>query len=210
MNYATFAFSDAIKKLQEINGSRNSYARMEQAQYIDGLTSYEEDFIRQRDHFYMASIGENGYPYIQHRGGPRGFIVVLDKHTLGIVDFSGNKQYISVGNVQANPHVALFLVDYPAKARLKMYADIRIVELKDDPELFKRLDPAGYKHQPERMMLFDIKAYDWNCPQHITPRYTVEEIEQAFRERNDYVKQLETELARLRQKLHDDTDRQPQ
>lgn len=146
----------------------------------------------------MATIGENGFPYMQHRGGPKGFIKVLDSHTLGIVDFSGNKQYISVGNVATNPRVSLFLMDYPRKARLKLYAEIRIVEIADDPDLFDLLDPNDYKHKPERMMVFTVKAYDWNCPQHITPRYTMEDIEMAFADRNAYVRKLEMEVELLR------------
>jgi predicted pyridoxine 5'-phosphate oxidase superfamily flavin-nucleotide-binding protein len=198
MNYAKMAFTDAIKALQEINGSRASYARVEKNSYTDGFTDAEEDFISDRDSFYMATLGKDGYPYIQHRGGPKGFIKVLDFHTLGLVDFSGNKQYISVGNAVTNQKVSLFLMDYPRKARLKLYAEIRIVEISDDPPLFEMLDPAGYKHKAERMMIFDVKAYDWNCPQHITPRYTMQDIEIAFSERNAYVRELEKEVELLR------------
>jgi predicted pyridoxine 5'-phosphate oxidase superfamily flavin-nucleotide-binding protein len=180
MNYAKFAFTDAIKALQAQNGSRKGYERMEKLQVADGLTANEIAFIEDRDSVYLASFGENGYPYIQHRGGPKGFVKVLDDHTIGMVDFSGNKQYISVGNIQTNPKVSLIMVDYPQRARLKLYADVRIVALESHPELFKRLDPIDYKHRPERMLIFEVKAYDWNCPQHITPRYTLEDIEMAF------------------------------
>jgi predicted pyridoxine 5'-phosphate oxidase superfamily flavin-nucleotide-binding protein len=198
MNYAKMAFTDAVKVLQENNGSRASYARIEKNSYTDGFSEAEEEFISDRDSFYMATIGENGFPYIQHRGGPKGFIKVMDSHTLGLVDFSGNKQYISVGNVATNQKVSLFMMDYPRKARLKLYAEIRIVEITDDPHLFEVLDPNAYKHKAERMMVFDIKAYDWNCPQHITPRYTLEDIEIAFSGRNAYVKELESEVELLR------------
>jgi hypothetical protein len=198
MNYAKLAFTDAIKALQEVNGSRKTYERVEKSKVVDGLTENEIIFLADRDSFYMASFGENGYPYIQHRGGPKGFIHVLDPHAIGIVDFSGNKQYISVGNVQTNPHVSLILVSYPQKARLKIYADVRIVQIEDDPALFERLDPAGYPHRPERMLVFDIKAYDWNCPQHITPRYTLEEIQEAFAPQQAYLEGLEAEVEGLR------------
>ncbi len=203
MNFAKFAFTDGIKALQEQYGSRDAYARMEDRTDIEGLTEAEADFIESRDSFYMASIGENGYPYIQHRGGPAGFIKVINSNTLGVVDFKGNKQYISVGNVLAHHQVSLFLMDYPHKTRLKIYADARIIELADEPALFKLLDPADYKHTPERMILFDVKAFDWNCPQHITPRYTEDEIKRAFAPQNEYVLKLEYELEKLKKQLAD-------
>ena len=133
MNYARLAFTDAVKVLQETNGSRRSYERAEKHQVVDGLDANEIMFIADQDHFFMASFGENGYPYIQHRGGPRGFLKVIDPKTLAFVDFTGNKQYISVGNTQTNPNVALIMVSYPQRARLKVYAKIRVVELADDP-----------------------------------------------------------------------------
>ena len=201
MNYPQFAFTDAIKELQEDYGSRSAYERAEKHQVVDGLTDNEVQFIGDRDSFYMASYGENGYPYIQHRGGPAGFVKVIDKYTIGFVDFTGNKQYISVGNIATQPHVALIMVSYPHRARLKIYADARIVQREQDPALFKLLDPADYKHRPERMILFDIKAYDWNCPQHITPRYTVDEIAEAFAPQRDYIKQLEEEVKMLKEQL---------
>ena len=198
MNYEQIAFTDSVKKLQEMNGSRTAYERMENGYHEDGLTESVEQFISSRDSFYMASISQTGYPYIQHRGGPKGFIKVLDDSTLGLVDFSGNKQYISVGNASDNAKVSLILMDYPQRARLKLFADIKIAEISENPELFKQLDPAGYKHKAERMLLFSVKGYSWNCPQHITPRYTLEEIEAAFAERNGYIKSLEEEIKRLR------------
>jgi predicted pyridoxine 5'-phosphate oxidase superfamily flavin-nucleotide-binding protein len=201
MNYPQLAFTDAIKELQEDYGSRQAYERAEKHQVVDGLTDNEIQFIGDRDSFYLASYGENGYPYIQHRGGPAGFVKVIDKHTIGFVDFTGNKQYISVGNIATQSHVALIMVSYPHRARLKIYADARIVQREQDKELFKLLDPADYKHRPERMILFDIKAYDWNCPQHITPRYTVDEITEAFAPQRDYIKQLEEEVKLLKEQL---------
>ncbi|TFF35363.1 pyridoxamine 5'-phosphate oxidase family protein [Mucilaginibacter psychrotolerans] len=203
MNFAKFAFTDGIKALQEQNGSRQSYARMEALTDTDGLTESEIEFIESRNSFYMASIGENGYPYIQHRGGPVGFIKVINAGTIGLVDYRGNKQFISLGNLLVHQQVALFLMDYPHRTRLKIYADARIVDMKDDPALFNLLDPADYKHTPERMFLFDVKAFDWNCPQHITPRYTEEEIKRAFAPQNDYVLKLEYELENLKKQLAD-------
>lgn len=198
MNYEKIAFTDAVKNLQEEHGSRAAYARMEQGDHEDGFTEDEINFIATRDSFYMASISETGYPYIQHRGGPKGFIKVINDHTLGLVDFSGNRQYISVGNAVNNNKVSLFMMDYPRRARLKLYAELRVVEIDDNPELFRQLDPADYKHKAERMLLFEVKGYNWNCPQHITPRYTLAEIEAAFAERNGYVQSLEEEVKHLR------------
>ena len=175
---------------------------MEDRSNVDGLSAAEQEFIEDKDSFYMSSIGTNGFPYIQHRGGPKGFIKVLDEKTLGVVDFSGNKQYITVGNVATNNKVALFIMDYPRQARLKLYAEIRIVELSENKALFDLIDPTAYKHKAERMMLFDIKAFDWNCPQHITPRYTLADIELALENRNAYVKGLEEEVIRLREQVN--------
>lgn len=200
-NFATIAFTDPVKALQEKNGSRASYARMEQKTWVDGLTENEMAFISQRDSFYLASTGENGYPYIQHRGGPPGFVKVLDAKRIGFIDFRGNMQYISVGNISSNDKVALIMVDYPARARLKIYARAEIVELKDDPELLAALDLGDYAFRPERMMVLHIEAYDWNCPQHITPRYTIDEIEAAFAGQRKQIASLQEEIKTLKQAL---------
>jgi uncharacterized protein len=200
-NFATLAFTDEVKAMQEKYGSRSSYARMERDTYVDGLTENEIDFIAQRDSFYMASFGENNFPYIQHRGGPKGFVKVLDAKRIGFIDFKGNMQYISVGNIATNNNVALIMVDYPSRARLKILARAEIVELKDDPALYNLLDLSKYKFKPERMMVLHVEAYDWNCPQHITPRYTVEDIETAFAGQRDHIAKLEAEVKTLKQKL---------
>src|SRR5664279_3053491 len=193
-NYAELAFTDAVKKMQERLGSRSGYARMEKDSYVDGLTENEIDFIGQRDSFYMATISENGYPYIQHRGGPKGFVKVLDPKRIGFIDFRGNMQYVSVGNIATNNNVSLIMVDYPARARLKILAKAHVVELKDDPALYDLLDLDDYKFKPERMMVLDIEAYDWNCPQHITPRYTVEDIKEIFTSQLEHIAELEAQI----------------
>lgn len=200
-NFASIAFSNEVKALQEKQGSRTSYARMERDVYQDGLTENEVTFISQRDSFYMASAGESGFPYIQHRGGPKGFIKVLDAKRIGFIDFKGNMQYISAGNMATNNKVALIMVDYPSRTRLKIYAIAEIVELKDDAELYHLLDLSEYKFRPERMMVLHIEAYDWNCPQHITARYTVDEIEEVIAAQKNYTSKLEAEIKSLRQKL---------
>lgn len=200
-NFASLAFTDAVKEMQEKMGSRKSYARMERETYVDGLTENEIDFIAQCDSFYMASIGENGFPYIQHRGGPKGFIKVLDTKRIGFIDFKGNMQYISLGNIATNKNVALIMVDYPTRTRLKILAKAEIVELKYDESLYKSLDLGEYEFRPERMMVFHIEAYDWNCPQHITPRYTVEDIEAAFAPQRNQIITLQNEVKELKAKL---------
>ncbi|MDR6761981.1 putative pyridoxine 5'-phosphate oxidase superfamily flavin-nucleotide-binding protein [Flavobacterium sp. 2755] len=201
MNYGQLAFTDTIKKMQEEAGSRSAYDRMEKMSVVDGLTENEINFINDRDSFYMASFGENEYPYIQHRGGPAGFIKVIDDKTIGIVDFSGNRQYISTGNISKNEKVALIMVSYPQRARLKLYAKAKIVNLEENKDLYDLLKPEDYKFRPERMMVFEIQAYDWNCPQHITPRYTTEEIEQALLPQKKYISDLENRVKELELEL---------
>jgi predicted pyridoxine 5'-phosphate oxidase superfamily flavin-nucleotide-binding protein len=197
-NFAEIAFTNAVKQLQEKHGSRKSYERMEKFSVTDGLTNSEMTFIEQRDSFYLSTIGVNEFPYIQHRGGPKGFLKVIDSNRLGFVDFIGNKQYVSVGNMATNNKVSLIMVDYPSRTRLKIFAKSEIIELKDNPTLYKSLDLEGYKFRPDRMMIFHIEAYDWNCPQHITPRYTVKEIEEAFLPQLKYIAKLEEQIKGLR------------
>jgi predicted pyridoxine 5'-phosphate oxidase superfamily flavin-nucleotide-binding protein len=197
MNYQELAFSDAIKEIQEKKGSRTSYARMEKMSYTDGLTESEMGFIEGQDSFYMASYGENEYPYIQHRGGPAGFVKIIDANTIGIVDFVGNRQYISVGNISKNPKVAIIMVSYPQKARLKIYAEAQILDVESNPDLYEKLKPQDYKFKPEQMMIFNVKAYDWNCPQHITPRFTVEQIKEVFDLQKNRIADLEQQIKDL-------------
>ncbi len=201
MNYAQIAFTEAVQQLQTRFGSRSSYARMEAQRETDGLGEQEWQFIAGRDHFFMATVGENGFPYLQHRGGPKGFLKVIDQTTLGFIDFKGNMQYISVGNVATQPKVALILMDYPARARLKIYAEAEVVELDARPDLLSTLSLEDYKARPERMILLHVKAYDWNCPQHITPRYTVEEIESAFAGQRELIQRQQEEIKNLKAKL---------
>ncbi len=202
-NFAEIAFSDAAKNLQKKHGSRNSYARMEKFSVIDGLTDGEISFIENQNSFYIASTGSNDFPYIQHRGGPKGFLKVLDSKRVGFIDFSGNKQYVSVGNIATNAKVSLIMIDYPRKARLKIYAKAEIIELDKQPELYDLLDLDDYKFRPERMFILNIEAYDWNCPQHITPRYTVDEIEEALIPQQKYIAKLEQEINALKTKLNE-------
>lgn len=200
-NYETIAFSDEAKKLQEKFGSRSAYARLEKNVFYEGLTDHEIGFIMERDSFYMASMGDNGYPYIQHRGGPEGFIKVIDNRTIAFSDFRGNKQYISVGNIATNNKVALILVDYPRRTRLKLYAAAEVIELGKNAELEKLLHLESYDAKEERIIKLNIEAFSWNCPQHITPRYTLLQIEEAFSSQRDYIEILKKEMEELKNKL---------
>jgi predicted pyridoxine 5'-phosphate oxidase superfamily flavin-nucleotide-binding protein len=197
-NFAELAFSDASKELQKKYGSRNSYSRMEKFSEVNGLTDGEFSFIENQNSFYLSSIGSNGFPYIQHRGGPKGFLKVLDSKRVGFIDFTGNKQYVSIGNITTNAKVSLIMIDYPRKARLKIYATAEVVELDENPELYNSLDLKDYKFRPERMLVLNIKAYDWNCPQHITSRYTTTEIEEALIPQQKYIAKLEEEIKILK------------
>jgi predicted pyridoxine 5'-phosphate oxidase superfamily flavin-nucleotide-binding protein len=201
MNYSELAFTEAIKKLQEKLGSRLSYERMEKMSDVDGLTDYETEYIAQIDSFYIASSGENGYPYIQHRGGPKGFIRVIDKSTIGIVDFRGNRQYISTGNISLNPKVSLILLSYPLKARLKIYAEAEIVEIGEDSNFYDFMRPKDYKFKPENILIFHIKAYDWNCSQHINPKYSIEEVRELMEPQQQYISTLEQQIRELKEKI---------
>ena len=200
-NFAEIAFTDSVKKLQEQHGSRRGYERMEKFNNVEGLTMNEVTFIQNRDSFYLASIGVKEFPYVQHRGGPKGFLKVLDSKRIGFIDFVGNKQYVSVGNMATNNNVSLIMIDYPSKTRLKIFAKAEVVELKDNLELYDSLQLEDYKFRPERMLIFNIEAYDWNCPQHIIPRYTVDEINDAFSPQQEYIKSLEKEIKELKEQV---------
>jgi predicted pyridoxine 5'-phosphate oxidase superfamily flavin-nucleotide-binding protein len=200
-SFGSIAFSSASKKFQEKYGSRVAYQKMEARSVFQGLTEMEKEFIATRDSFYMASLGESGYPYIQHRGGPKGFLKVIDSQTLAFPDFSGNKQYITAGNVTTEKKVSLILMDYAAQARLKIYAKAEIVAWNDRPDLVRAVALENYAARTERIMLLKVDAYDWNCPQHITPRFTQEEIEEALAPQREYIAKLESEIRELKLKL---------
>ncbi|MES9832385.1 MAG: pyridoxamine 5'-phosphate oxidase family protein [Candidatus Thiodiazotropha sp. DIVDIV] len=175
-NFTRYAFTDSVKQAQTRYGSRNAYARVEQSGDKYRLGAQETLFIQARDSFYIATTGENGWPYVQFRGGEKGFLKVINQTTLGYADFRGNGQYISTGNIEANQKACLILMDYPNRQRLKIWAESSIIEADDDPELRKVLEAPDYPGQIERLVTFNIEAFDWNCPRHITPRYTVDEV----------------------------------
>ncbi len=179
-NFTRFAFTDSVKEVQEQHGSRHGYARMEQSGDRYVLTDNEKAFIETKDSFFMATVGENGWPYVQYRGGPTGFLKVIDNTTLGMADFRGNLQYISVGNLNATRKASLFLIDYPSRSRLKIWAESEVLDAKQDQEMLARLSMPDYDAIIEHLVIFKVQAYDWNCPQHITPRYTADEIKQGM------------------------------
>ncbi len=188
-------FSPSVKAAQEASGSRAAYARHDgTAQDADRLSEREAAFIAMRDSFYMATIGHEGWPYIQHRGGPTGFVKVLSERTFGFADFRGNRQYVSVGNLRDDNRAAFFFMDYPNQARLKVLGRVRAVDLAADPAVAKALIVPGYKATPERALVVDVEAFDWNCPQHITPRFTMEQIEPAVEALRARIAELEMEL----------------
>jgi len=192
-------FTPSVKEAQEHYGSRRHYAKSEKGREKKTMLSDAEiDFIEQRDGFYMATVGEQGQPYIQFRGGRRGFLKVLDERTLGFADFRGNLQYISIGNLKKNKKVALFLMDYANRRRLKILAEAETKDAAEVPELIEKLQDKDYEAKIERIMILHTEAFDWNCPQHITPRYTIDEIKAMVQPMNDYIEKLEKEIAELK------------
>jgi predicted pyridoxine 5'-phosphate oxidase superfamily flavin-nucleotide-binding protein len=183
--YLGIATTASVAAAQEHYGSAVQWARMGARGHADDtgqsqrLGPQELAFIAARDGFYLASVSETGWPYIQYRGGPTGFLAAVDASTLGFADFRGNRQYITTGNVRANDRVSLFLMDYAHRQRLKIFGHMRIIDAADDPALAGRLTVPGYPGRVERLVLIAVEAFDWNCPQHITPRFTQAELEAA-------------------------------
>jgi predicted pyridoxine 5'-phosphate oxidase superfamily flavin-nucleotide-binding protein len=188
-------FGAGARALQEAAGSRSSYARMEAgAGAIDSLTDRETDFIALRDSFYLASVSEEGWPYVQHRGGPAGFLRRLSGNRIGFADYRGNRQYLSASYLAADDRVALFLMDYPNRRRLKLIGHAHASE---DPAIIARLMPPDYAAEPERAIVIDIVGFDWNCPQHITPRFTEAEVRRGVQPLLDEIAQLRARIAEL-------------
>jgi predicted pyridoxine 5'-phosphate oxidase superfamily flavin-nucleotide-binding protein len=188
------AFTPAVKDLQERKGSRRGYAGMEErGGWSDRVDSDLAAFIAERDSFYLGTASAEGQPYIQHRGGPKGFLKVLDESTLAFADYAGNRQYISMGNLSENDQAYMFLMDYPNRRRVKIWGHAEVIE--DDPALLERLVDPAYKARPERVFVFHIEAWDTNCPQHIQPRFTEEEIRPVVEKLERRIAELEGELA---------------
>ena len=191
--FAELAFTPKVKAFQEALGSRRGYARRESGADSNGvLGPREAAFVAERDSFYLASVSETGWPYVQHRGGPPGFVRVLDERTLGFADFAGNRQYVSVGNLSGDDRVSLFFMDYPNRTRLKLLGRARRIEL-GEPQL-EQLALPGYEAAVERGFLIRVEAFDWNCPRHITPRFTLAEVEAATAPLRQRIAELEAKL----------------
>ncbi|AFL86743.1 pyridoxamine 5'-phosphate oxidase-related, FMN binding protein [Terriglobus roseus DSM 18391] len=202
MSFGSVLFTPLVKELQERYGSRRQYERMEKSSdQQDRLTDFEQEFITDRDSFYWANTSSTGWPYVQHRGGPKGFLKVIDDQTLAFADFRGNKQYISTGNLGSDDRVAMILVDYPRQARLKIIGHAEIFEAEKAEPWLARVRVEGHPAVVERVFVIHLVAYDWNCPQHITPRYTVDEIRQSLRATEDHVHTLEQENEALKKEL---------
>lgn len=193
--FAELAFTEGVKKIQEQEGSREGYARFEEGPANhDRLGPAEAEFLAARDNFYMATVSETGWPYVQHRGGPPGFVHVLDVKTIAFADFRGNRQFVSVGNLSIDNRVSLILVDYPNRRRLKVLGRVRVVDGGEDPALLSQLEAPDYRARLERAFVITVEAFDWNCPQHITPRFTHAEIEQTVGALKVRIAELEAAL----------------
>ena len=199
-HFGEIAFTDQVKAEQTARGSRELYEGMTARPAPEGFSDREAAFISLRDSFYMASVSEDGWPYIQHRGGPRGFLKVLSPTQLGFADYRGNRQYVSVGNLQTEKRVSLFLMDYPNRARLKLLGHAKVQEASADPELAARLAVDGQGHV-ERLFTIDVDAFDWNCPQFITPRFTEDELAASLTPMVEELQTLRQENAFLKQEL---------
>ena len=177
-NFTQLAFTPSVKAIQEQQGSRKNYETMEQSGDRYRLTNQEKAFIESRVDFFISTVGENGWPYMQHRGGPKGFLKVLSDDKLGFADFKGNRQYISSGNVASNGKAMLFLIDYPRKQRLKIWVEAEYIPKEEAGDYLEQLVPEGMENQVVSVFVLKIQAYDWNCPKYITQRFTAEEFVQ--------------------------------
>lgn len=201
-HFGSLVFTPVVKALQEKYGSRRQYAKLaSSAGTPDRLGPDESSFIADRDSFYMATVGASGWPYIQHRGGPRGFLKVVDDRTLAFADFSGNKQFISAGNLSTDGRVAMILVDYPHQARLKILGRAELLEGAAAGSWIDRLRDSASRAAIDRVFVIHLEAFDWNCPQHITPRFTADEIQDALAPFERQFRELKEENERLRQQI---------
>jgi len=207
-HFGSLVFTPVVKALQEKYGSRRQYARMEGGGTSrDRLGPDEAAFIAERDSFYMATTGSTGWPYVQHRGGPKGFLKVIDDSRVAFADFRGNRQYVSTGNLATDNRVAIIMVDYPRQARLKILGRAEVFEGEQASEWIERLRDSGYKAVIERVYVIQVEAFDWNCPQHITPRFTADQIQEALAPFELRMQELERENKKLREANRPDKKR---
>lgn len=190
------AFTPAVKAIQARKGSREAYAHVEQRGWRTEVDETLAAFLADANSFYLATASADGQPYIQHRGGPKGFLKVLDKQTLAFADFSGNRQYLSQGNLSENPKAYIFVMDYAHRRRVKIWGEARVVE--DDPAIVQSLMPKGYKARPEQVILFKIAAWDTNCPQHIPQKFDAADVAAVLAARDARIAELEAEVAALK------------
>jgi uncharacterized protein len=207
--FLDIAGTPSVKAAQRANGSAEFCDRLRGMRAFDRFTDVEKQFIAERDSFYLATVSESGWPYVQHRGGPPGFLRVLDDKTLGFADFRGNRQYISLGNLTADERVSMLLMDYVNCRRLKIYAHAEARDLSRNSELAQRLALPEYDAKPERALLLHLEAFDWNCPQHITPRFSVSELERALMPVRRRLEHLEAENRMLRRRFTGATENDP-
>jgi predicted pyridoxine 5'-phosphate oxidase superfamily flavin-nucleotide-binding protein len=191
------AFTPAVKAIQTRKGSREGYADVEQrGGWRTEIDEKLAGFLAETNSFYLATATADGQPYIQHRGGPKGFVKILDKNTIAFADYSGNRQYLSQGNLSENPKAHIFVMDYAHRRRVKIWGEARVVE--DDPALLRSLMPKGYRARPEQVILFKIAAWDTNCPQHIPLKFDAADVAAALAARDARIAELEAELAALK------------
>lgn len=202
-HYDDIAFTEAVSAVQERYGSRRFYDRKRSRRHGiedpdgDALTDDERDYLAERDHFFLATVGATGWPYVQYRGGPPGFLRVLGDHTIGWADFRGNLQLVSTGNLAGDDRVALIVLDHPSRQRLKVYGHARVAYAEEEPDLVARLGMPGYDAVVQRAVVVSVAAFDWNCQQHITPRYTLAELETPLAAMRQRIRDLEAENAEL-------------
>jgi predicted pyridoxine 5'-phosphate oxidase superfamily flavin-nucleotide-binding protein len=201
---ATFldiAITPDVMDVQHEMGSDSLWQTPHSRRQADRFGDSEAGMIATRDSFYLATVSQSGWPYIQHRGGPPGFLHLLDDTTLAMADFGGNRQYITTGNLRGSDRACLFLMDYPRRARLKIYATVEVLAAEDHPQLLAQVAPANYRARIERLFLFHLQAFDWNCPQHITPRYSAQQVAEYSQNLQQRIHDLEQENQRLQQQL---------
>ena len=192
------AVTPSVRAVQAEMGVDRIWQQLKGQRESDRFTANEAAFIADRDSFYMATVSETGWPYVQHRGGPRGFLKLIDDRTLAFADYRGNRQYISTGNLAADDRACLLLVDHVRPARLKLYVHVETLALDTDKSLADLVTVHGYRAKLERIFRLRLVAFDWNCPQHITPRFTEQEVSEAVRPLRERLAELEGEVAELR------------
>ncbi|CAN5408598.1 pyridoxamine 5'-phosphate oxidase family protein [soil metagenome] len=199
--FMDIASTPSVRAAQAAMGADQLWQDFKGQREFDRFTENEAAFIAERDSFYMATVSETGWPYVQHRGGPRGFLKMVDDRTLAFADYRGNRQYISTGNLAADGRACLFLMDYAGRARLKIYARVEAIALDADAALTRLVTVPGYKAKLERVFRVRLEAFDWNCPQHITPRFTQDEVAEGVRPLRERLTAQDAEIAELRARL---------